>query len=84
LGREKEKPSIAAYKLALKKIKSRPEETAFIGDNPLRDFSGAKKLNIKTIRILRGEYKDIKTTKDIDFTIKKYDKNFIKLIKNIK
>jgi putative hydrolase of the HAD superfamily len=45
--------SMASFNFLLKKIKSKPEETIYIGDNPKRDFMGAKKMGILTIRIKR-------------------------------
>ena len=37
-----------------------PEEVVYIGDNPNKDFVGIKPLGFKTIRILKGQYKDVK------------------------
>jgi putative hydrolase of the HAD superfamily len=85
LGMENEKPSSLPYKIALKKLKSKASETIYIADNPVRDFVGAKILNMKTIRIIRGEYKNIKETipNDVDFVINNYNKKFLKLIENL-
>lgn len=41
------------------------EEIVYIGDNPEKDFVGIKKLGYKTVRILRGSYKNL--NKDVDF-----------------
>jgi len=53
--------SKSAFKYLLKKLKSSPKETIYVGDNPLRDFKAAKELGLVTVRIKRkkGEYKDI-------------------------
>jgi putative hydrolase of the HAD superfamily len=51
-----------SFDFLLKLLKSKPSETAYVGDNPNRDFAGAKKLGIYTIRIKRkdGLYRQIK------------------------
>ena len=45
----------------LSQLKIEPENTVFIGDNPLKDFAGAKSLGIHTIKIMRdtGQYSNI-------------------------
>ncbi len=50
------------------------EEIIYVGNNPLTDFKGPKKLGIITIRILRGEFAKVKVSKkeDADFHIKKF------------
>ncbi len=85
LGKKNEKPNFLPFRIALKKLKSKFYETVYIGDNPYKDFQGAKKLNIKTIRILRGEYKYQKETLPnlIDYEITNYNKKFLNLIENI-
>jgi len=52
-GREFWKPNVFGYKLALKDLQVSPEEAIYIGDNPHKDFIGAKRLGIVTIRILQ-------------------------------
>ena len=47
------KKSVVSFNILLKKLKSKPEETAYVGDNPKRDFMGAKKMGILSIRIKR-------------------------------
>ena len=49
------KKSMGSFKFLLKKIKSRPEETIYVGDNPKRDFMGAKKMEILTVRVKRKD-----------------------------
>ena len=52
-GREYWKPNISGYKLVLEELGDiLPEETVYIGDNPHKDFIGAKKLGITTVRLL--------------------------------
>ena len=49
----------------------------YIADNPLKDFINLKKVKIKTIRLMRGTYKNLKISKKFDADHK--IKNFIKL-----
>ncbi len=64
------KPSSKAYIEALNKIKIKSNFTTYVGDNPILDFKGAKEVGMKTIRIKRGEFRDIKNNDDVDYTIK--------------
>ncbi len=56
------KQSGKPFKNILRKMKIKPTEVIYIGDNPLKDFIGPKKLGIFTVRIKRqnGEYNNIK------------------------
>lgn len=49
------KPDTGVYTYCLEKLGCRPEEAVYIGDNPLKDFIGAGKLGMKTVRIIRPE-----------------------------
>lgn len=53
LGREYWKPHIMSFKNMAEKFKFLPNECVYIGDNPNKDFYGAKKLGYKTIRLIR-------------------------------
>lgn len=59
-GRHNWKPSPLPYLVAWRRLGSPPpEKVVYIGDNPHKDFSGAKKLGFYTLRLLRGQfYKD--------------------------
>ena len=52
-----------------KKLGVNPADCVYIGDNPLKDFEGARKAGFKTIRVLTGPYKDIKVEKDADLVV---------------
>lgn len=52
-GVDKRKPAPFAYLRLLEIFKIRAEEAVYIGDNPLKDFIGARGLGMKTIRIIR-------------------------------
>ena len=64
------KPSTYSYKKLISLNHLNPKNTFYVGDNPKKDFSGAKKLGLKTIRIIKGKNKEIKKNKYIDFQIK--------------
>lgn len=53
------KPSVNCFKMILKHEKANPKEMIYIGDNPYKDFIEIKKIGIKTIRIMRGSFKNI-------------------------
>lgn len=58
-GIERRKPHIFPYKRVLEKLQTIPHESAYIGDNPLKDFTGARKLGMYAVRIMRGQYKTV-------------------------
>ncbi len=47
------KPDTRVYEMCLEKLGVKPEEAVYIGDNPLKDFIGARKLGMKTVHIKR-------------------------------
>lgn len=53
LGREYWKPHIMPFRNMAEKFKLLPSECIYIGDNPNKDFYGAKKFGYKTIRLVR-------------------------------
>lgn len=57
-GCDKSKPSVYCFELIKKWEKADYKELFYIGDNPKKDFVNIKKLNINTIRINQGMYKD--------------------------
>ncbi|MGH2620522.1 MAG: HAD family hydrolase [Anaerolineales bacterium] len=56
--REQWKPSRRAFERLLAQLKLRSDEVAYVGDNPEKDFYGARQLGIRTVRIRRpgGEH----------------------------
>jgi putative hydrolase of the HAD superfamily len=52
-GREYWKPSSFAYLKLLQYFKCYPEDCVYIGDNPNKDFIGARKTGMNTVRIIR-------------------------------
>jgi putative hydrolase of the HAD superfamily len=59
-GVGKQKPNPFPYQMAIKMLRVKPVEAIYVGDNPYKDFIGAKKLGMQTIRILRGKYKNVR------------------------
>lgn len=49
------KPDRGVYVYCLEKLGCTPEEAVYIGDNPLKDFIGARALGMKTARVIRPE-----------------------------
>ncbi len=58
LGRDNWKPSMAPFKLVLERLNVSPEFSVYIGDNPRKDFLGARQLGMHTIQVLhdKSEY----------------------------
>ena len=67
------KPDTGVYVHCLEKLRCRPGEAVYIGDNPLKDFIGARKLGMKTVRIIRPEglhmWRDAKEGYEADQTV---------------
>jgi putative hydrolase of the HAD superfamily len=53
LGKDYWKPHEKPYRECIKVLGIREDECMYVGDNPNKDFIGARKLNISTIRIIR-------------------------------
>lgn len=49
------KPDPAVYEYCLEKLAVTPAESMYVGDNPVKDFVGAGKIGMKTVRIVRPE-----------------------------
>lgn len=58
------KPHKKSYIDIVNYFNAKPQECIYIGDNPIKDFIGAKEVGMKTIRIIRenGEHIDKKVT----------------------
>ena len=59
------KPNTKPYLTLSKKLNIKPNEMIYVGDNPYVDFSG-KKLGLKTIRIMRGEFKKVNISNEFE------------------
>jgi putative hydrolase of the HAD superfamily len=58
-GRDRRKPDALPYEHVLHGLGIGPDECVFVGDNPKKDFVGARKLGIRTVRVLTGEYRSL-------------------------
>jgi len=65
-GVGKQKPNSFPYQRAIKMLKVKPVEAVYVGDDPYKDFIGAKKVGIRTIRVLRGKYKDVRLSQTFE------------------
>lgn len=72
-GKRKSKPSLYSFKKVLKYFNVNSKKVIYIGDDPHKDFYGAKRLGIKTARVLQGKYKNIKAKRNFgaDYKINK-------------
>lgn len=71
LGKEFWKPHKKSYLDMMSYFNISEDECIYIGDNPNKDFIGAKELGMKTIRIIREKGDNIKT-----FLDKEYEADF--------
>ncbi len=58
-GVQHSKPSPYCFLKICELEKVSPANVVYIGDNPKKDFVNIKRLGFKTIRILKGEYKNL-------------------------
>lgn len=70
------KPSKKPFLLALKKLKLKPENILYVGDNPARDIRGAKQIGMHTAL---AEYGLMKTYKKY---VRRYEPDYV--LKNVK
>lgn len=66
LGEDSWKPSTKPYEQILNYFRCKGNECIYIGDNPLKDFIGAKKMGFKTVRIRRKIGDNMKLIVDND------------------
>ncbi|MFM9959897.1 MAG: HAD family hydrolase [Planctomycetaceae bacterium] len=52
-GREHWKPSSIPYLELLRRLHAEPSHAVYVGDNPKKDFVGARRLGLQTVRIRR-------------------------------
>lgn len=64
IGREK--PDTFSYRKALEELEISAEQSIYVGDNPHKDFIGAKKIGMLTVRVMRGQYKTVKLQKEYE------------------
>lgn len=74
LGLSNWKPSKVPYKLMIENLGLSNGKSVYIGDNPNKDFITARKLGMKTIRIVRpvGDHMDTKLSEEYEADKKIY------------
>lgn len=75
-----DKRSVIPFKLFIEKAKVSPKSCFYVADNPLLDFENAKKIGMRTVRILKGEFKELPRNEYIDFEIKNLN-NLLEILK---
>lgn len=65
----KQKPSPVPYRLMIDMLNVTPENSFYVGDNPLIDFEGAKEVGMGTIRVVKGEFECIPSDENVDCEI---------------
>lgn len=63
-GVEHAKPSPYCFLKIAERENESPGHIIYVGDNPQKDFIGIKKLGFRTVRIMRGQHKDIRKSED--------------------
>lgn len=71
LGKEYWKPHQKSYIIMMEYFNINKAECVYIGDNPSKDFIGAKKLGLKTIRIIRenGDHINVRLNEEYEADI---------------
>jgi putative hydrolase of the HAD superfamily len=62
----KDKPDPEVYRVALQKLGVGAEAALCVGDNPFTDFWGAKRLGIRTVRLLCGEFSTVHLSEEYE------------------
>ena len=52
-GRPTWKPDPAGYRTCLDELDAAPDDAVFVGDNPMKDFVGARRVGIASVRVRR-------------------------------
>jgi putative hydrolase of the HAD superfamily len=68
-GLKYSKPSPYCFLKICEMERVKPAQVVYVGDNPYKDFVGIKPLGFKTIRVLKGRFKDVRLKK-------KYEANY--------
>lgn len=75
-----DKSSMVPFKLFAEKANIPSKSCFYVADNPLIDFENAKKIGMNTVRILKGEFKELPGNEYIDFEIKNIN-NLLEILK---
>ncbi len=63
------KPSPYCFMKICNLENAKPKDVIYVGDNPNKDFVGIKPLGFKTVRVLKGRYKNLKKAKKYEANI---------------
>ncbi len=63
-GIKHSKPSRYCFELIAKRENASFNQIVYVADNPIKDFIGIKPYGFKTIRVLQGNYKNLKMDED--------------------
>lgn len=82
LGKKFWKPSSKPFKIALEMLKINGPEAVYIADNPIKDFVGARSVNMWTIRVRHfdGIYKHLEAPSpsyEPDFEIRDFEELYV-------
>jgi putative hydrolase of the HAD superfamily len=69
-GLKASKPSLKCFEIIKNIEKINWQELVYIGDNPNKDFVNLNKVDAITIRVLQGDYANIKVTNEYDAKFK--------------
>lgn len=58
-GPEFQKPHPSGFLEALQRLGVAPGDAVYIGDNPTKDFQGARHVGLLTVRVRRGAHRDL-------------------------
>lgn len=53
------KPDPEVFRRALQALDVRPEDSVFVGDHPVRDVMGARRVGMRAIRVLTGPFRHL-------------------------
>jgi len=66
-SKDYQKPHEDSFKSVLINFNVKPEEAIMVGDDPINDIEGAKKVGLKTYRVKRGFFKNESSNADYEF-----------------
>lgn len=69
MGENYRKPDLKGFLEISKQLGVSAAETIYVGDNPHKDFIGARKAGMLTIRVLTGEYRKVRGEKSLEADI---------------
>lgn len=69
-GRYHSKPSPYVFHKICAREQVAPQDVIYVGDNPHKDFIGIKKEGFRTVRIMRGAFKDVELREEYEADIR--------------